>query len=129
MGWLLCKKHPDVKKFGTRVSMADLEADSYIMFQHNNYLSLMFFFSVFLPVFIPWFFWNESFVASFFCAGVFRYITSLHITWLINSAAHSYGMKVKRLFLLMTRSEFNFFALFVCSHSTGKRNEFFLITA
>ncbi|KAG5671196.1 hypothetical protein PVAND_001407 [Polypedilum vanderplanki] len=93
MGWLLCKKHPDVKKFGARVSMADLEADPIIMFQHRHYLKLMLFFSLILPVFIPWYFWGESFWASFLIAGVLRYITSLHITWLINSAAHTYGMK------------------------------------
>jgi stearoyl-CoA desaturase (delta-9 desaturase) len=93
MGWLLCKKHPDVFKFGSRVSMSDLEADKYVMFQHRHFYPIMFFVSIVIPVFIPCYFWNESFWASFLFAGVVRYIYTLHITWLINSAAHTYGMK------------------------------------
>lgn len=93
MGWLLCKKHPDVIKFGKKVSMADLEADPIVMFQHRHFLSLMFICSIIIPVLIPVLFWNENIITSFLFTGVFRYITSLHITWLINSAAHMYGMK------------------------------------
>lgn len=33
IGWLMCKKHPDVKKFGARIDMSDLEADPIVMFQ------------------------------------------------------------------------------------------------
>jgi stearoyl-CoA desaturase (delta-9 desaturase) len=93
MGWLIVRKHPDVIKYGKKVSMADLEADPYIMFQHKHFMNLMYLCAIVIPVFIPWFFWNEPFMTSFLYAGVFRYITSLHITWLINSAAHAYGMK------------------------------------
>lgn len=93
MGWLLCKKHPDVKKFGVKVDMSDLEADPHIMFQHKYYLRLMFVVSIIIPTLIPWLCWGETFKASFFLGSVYRYILSLHITWLINSAAHMYGMK------------------------------------
>ena len=93
MGWLLCKKHPDVKKFGVKVDMSDLETDSDIMFQHNYYLILALFFSAFVPTMIPVIFFDETVITSFFIAGVFRYVISLHFTWLINSAAHMFGMK------------------------------------
>ncbi|KAL7015412.1 hypothetical protein ACKWTF_016442 [Chironomus riparius] len=93
MGWLLCKKHPDVFKFGSRVSMADLEGDKYVMFQHRHFLPIMLVASLVIPVFIPCYFWNESFWSSFLFVGIVRYIFTLHITWLINSAAHTYGMK------------------------------------
>lgn len=33
MGWLMCKKHPDVKDKGKLVDMSDLEADPVVMFQ------------------------------------------------------------------------------------------------
>lgn len=33
MGWLMCKKHPDVVKFGQRVDMSDLENDTFLKFQ------------------------------------------------------------------------------------------------
>lgn len=91
MGWLLCKKHPDVKKFGDKIDMSDLKNDPCVMFQHNHYLVLMVFISFILPAAIPCLLWNETFKASFLNASVFRYILSLHLTWLINSAAHKYG--------------------------------------
>lgn len=33
MGWLMCKKHPDVFKYGSRVDMSDLESDPMLQFQ------------------------------------------------------------------------------------------------
>lgn len=36
MGWLLLKKHPEVKKFGSRVDMSDLENDPALLF-HRTY--------------------------------------------------------------------------------------------
>ncbi|XP_061396928.1 acyl-CoA Delta-9 desaturase-like, partial [Musca vetustissima] len=34
VGWLLCKKHPDVKTKGKTIDMSDLEADPMLMWQH-----------------------------------------------------------------------------------------------
>lgn len=93
MGWLLCKKHPDVMKFGAKVDMSDLANDQYIMFQHRNYLPLTFVASVIIPTLIPWMFFGESLAVGFFFSTVWRYTLSLHLTWLINSAAHMFGMK------------------------------------
>lgn len=33
MGWLLCRKHSDVKNKGATIDMSDLEADPVVMFQ------------------------------------------------------------------------------------------------
>lgn len=33
MGWLMVKKHPDVKKMGSTIDMSDLERDALVMFQ------------------------------------------------------------------------------------------------
>lgn len=35
IGWLMCKKHPDVRKYGGRISMKDLEDDPILRFQHK----------------------------------------------------------------------------------------------
>jgi stearoyl-CoA desaturase (Delta-9 desaturase) len=35
MGWLMCKKHPDVRKYGARVDMSDLEAEPILKFQEK----------------------------------------------------------------------------------------------
>ena len=45
-----------------------------------------------LPTLIPHLFWGESLTTAYFMAVV-RYVAVLHFTWLVNSAAHFYGMK------------------------------------
>ena len=35
MGWLMCKKHPDVKKYGAKVDMSDLENDPLLLLQRK----------------------------------------------------------------------------------------------
>jgi stearoyl-CoA desaturase (delta-9 desaturase) len=35
MGWLLVKKHPDVRDKGKTVDMSDLEKDFVVVFQHR----------------------------------------------------------------------------------------------
>ena len=94
--------------------MADLDADPYVMFQHKHYMNLMYVSSILIPVAIPMICWNETFLASFFFAGVFRYIISLHITWLINSAAHTYAT-INALMLKCQIDDFLFLFLFYAS--------------
>lgn len=35
MGWLMCKKHPDVKKYGAKIDMSDIEAEPVLQFQRK----------------------------------------------------------------------------------------------
>lgn len=93
MGWLMMKKHPQVLIKGKNVDITDLKRDPVVMFQHNHYLKLCFLFSLFLPVFIPWFCWGENPVVAFYILFVFRYVVTLHSTWVVNSAAHLWGEK------------------------------------
>lgn len=93
MGWLMMKKHPQVFIKGKNVDVSDLYNDPVVMFQHRHYLPLCFLFSVFLPTFIPWCFWGESLSVAFFVLFLFRYIMTLHSTWLVNSAAHLWGSR------------------------------------
>lgn len=93
IGWLLCKKHPDVKKYGAKVDMSDLASDKYIMFQHRHYLPIALLASAIIPTLVSFYFLGESFAVAFFMTSFWRYTLSLHLTWLINSAAHMYGMK------------------------------------
>ncbi|CAG9865307.1 unnamed protein product [Phyllotreta striolata] len=92
VGWLLCRKHPEVKVKGKSIDMADLEEDPILAFQHKYYLALMPFACFIIPTFIPMYYWNETFVNSF-SANIFRYVFTLNATWLVNSAAHIYGHK------------------------------------
>lgn len=35
IGWLMCRKHPDVKKFGAKVDMSDVESDPICQWQRE----------------------------------------------------------------------------------------------
>lgn len=35
VGWLLCKKHPDIMEKGKGIDMSDLKANPIVMFQHR----------------------------------------------------------------------------------------------
>ena len=88
----MCKKHPDVRKYGARVDMSDLEADPWLRFQQKYYTILMPLCSFALPVFITCYFAGDCFFAAFY-GNLFRWTLTLHITWLTNSASHMWGAK------------------------------------
>ena len=92
MGWLLCRKHPDVISMGSKIDISDLKEDPIIMFQHKHYLKLAFLANIVIPTLIPVIFWQESFWTSY-AIGILRYTIVLHNTWLVNSAAHLWGNK------------------------------------
>jgi len=92
MGWLLVRKHPAVIKAGKTIDMADLERDPIVMFQHKHYIPCFLMAAFILPTLIPNLLWGESLTTAYFMSVV-RYVAVLHFTWLVNSAAHFYGMK------------------------------------
>ncbi|CAH0558582.1 unnamed protein product [Brassicogethes aeneus] len=93
MGWLMLKKHKDVSTKGKTVDLSDLEADPVVMFQKKYYLILMPIACFVIPAAVPWYFWGETWWNSWHTAGILRYTVSLNGTWLVNSAAHIWGMK------------------------------------
>ncbi|KAG6802476.1 acyl-CoA Delta-9 desaturase [Apis cerana] len=93
IGWLLCKKHPDIKEKGKRIDISDLEKNRILAFQKKYYLILMPLFCFVLPTIIPVYGWNETWSNSYFVATVLRYVFVLNMTWLVNSAAHIFGNK------------------------------------
>ncbi|XP_017026614.3 acyl-CoA Delta-9 desaturase [Drosophila kikkawai] len=93
VGWLLCKKHPDVKEKGKGLDLSDLRADRILMFQRKHYYVMMPLACFILPTVIPKMCWDESLMCSWFVATMFRWCFQLNMTWLVNSAAHKYGGK------------------------------------
>ena len=91
VGWLLMKKHPQVIIKGQQIDMSDLKNDPVVMFQHRYFNLMAFIMAFLLPMFVPWYFWEENLVNCFYFAVVLRYVTLLHATWLVNSAAHLWG--------------------------------------
>lgn len=57
------------------------------------YYLLYVIFAVIVPVAIPCLLWGESLLNSFLISYIQRYITTLHVTWFINSSAHMFGDK------------------------------------
>lgn len=91
MGWLMCKKHPDVKEKGKGVDVSDLEADPILRFQRKHYLKLILLITFIIPAMVPVHFWGEGVWTSLFVCVFMRYCWTLNATWLVNSAAHLWG--------------------------------------
>merc|ERR1712107_155553 len=92
MGWLFVKKHPDVMKAGAQLNFDDLKADPCVMFQKKLDPWFSFFMCFAFPGLVATL-WGDSFMNGYWVAGGVRYIFVLHSTWLVNSAAHLYGMR------------------------------------
>jgi len=93
MGWLLVRKHPDVKSKGKNIDISDLLNDPVCVWQRKVYLPAMLFLCYVFPTIVPMWCWGESFQHAYFIPAVLRYIAELNATWLVNSAAHMYGNK------------------------------------
>ncbi|GAB1302459.1 Stearoyl-CoA desaturase 4 [Apodemus speciosus] len=92
VGWLLVRKHPAVKEKGGKLDMSDLKAEKLVMFQRRCYkpaVTLIFI----LPTLVPWHFWGETFRHSLLISTFLRHVILLNFTWLVNSAAHLYGLR------------------------------------
>ncbi|XP_076673441.1 acyl-CoA Delta-9 desaturase-like [Andrena cerasifolii] len=92
-GWLMCKKHPDVKEKGKGVDISDLEKNPVLVFQKRYYMVLMPLLCFVMPTVVPVLCWNETWSNGFYVLAVMRYIITLNATWLVNSVAHLYGNK------------------------------------
>ncbi|KAG6802466.1 acyl-CoA Delta(11) desaturase isoform X1 [Apis mellifera caucasica] len=92
IGWLLVRKHSDVIKKGATVDMSDLEKDPIVVFQRRLFYVLMPLLCFVIPVGVPCYFWNEQFINSWY-NNLARYVFCLNMTWLVNSAAHMWGMR------------------------------------
>ncbi|XP_066535347.1 stearoyl-CoA desaturase b [Hoplias malabaricus] len=93
IGWLLVRKHPEVIEKGRRLDLSDLKADGVVMFQKRYYKLSVVVMCFLVPTIVPWYLWGESFWVAFLVPGLLRYTLVLNATWLVNSAAHMWGMR------------------------------------
>jgi len=93
IGWLLCKKHPEVIAKGKGLDISDLKNDPVLRFQRKYYMLLMPIACFLLPTIIPVYCWGETWTNSWFVATMCRWVFILNVTWLVNSAAHKWGDK------------------------------------
>ncbi|XP_076389880.1 acyl-CoA Delta-9 desaturase isoform X1 [Megachile rotundata] len=93
MGWLLCRKHPDISEKGKGIDLSDLKNNRILAFQKKYYKYLMPLMCFIMPTVVPVVGWNETWSNAYFVAAILRYVFCLNMTWLVNSAAHLYGFK------------------------------------
>ena len=93
VGWLLTRKHPELKRKGKSLYYSDLYSDPVLVFQRDYFPFLTILMCYVFPAFVPWYFWNTSFSTAFFCCSILRYVLLLNATWCVNSAAHMWGNK------------------------------------
>ncbi|XP_076686921.1 acyl-CoA Delta-9 desaturase isoform X2 [Andrena cerasifolii] len=90
IGWLMMKRHPAVKVYGSKVNMDDIAADPVIKFFDKYYEIIMLSMCFVLPTLVPVYVWGETWYISIH-AGIIRYVWSLHATFIVNSFAHMWG--------------------------------------
>ncbi|XP_055381758.1 uncharacterized protein LOC129612239 [Condylostylus longicornis] len=93
IGWLMIKKHPEVTIKGKLVDMSDLQADPIVMFQDKYYYIIMPLFGFILPPIPAWYFFGYDFYHSILIVSVLRWMYTLNVAFLVNSAAHLSGPK------------------------------------
>jgi stearoyl-CoA desaturase (delta-9 desaturase) len=88
MGWLL-----ETKPRRTDIpSLADLEADSVVMFQKRWYPYMAHVIGFGVPaVYGMW--WGHTLWNAYLYFGVLRWVLLLHLTWCVNSVAHLWGVR------------------------------------
>ena len=91
IGWLLLKKHPDVLYQGNNMDLSDLLDDPVVRFQKYLHPWFALFMCMGMPTIVASYGWNESILNGFLVPGALRYTMGLHMTFLVNSAAHVYG--------------------------------------
>ncbi|CAG9133569.1 unnamed protein product [Plutella xylostella] len=110
VGWLLVKKHPEVRRRGKLIDMSDIRNNPVLDFQKRYAIPLVLTLTFILPAFIPWYFWGETLNSSWHVATMFRYVTGLNLTFLVNSAAHFFGYKPYDKSIMPAQNKFVAFA-------------------
>ncbi|XP_076753751.1 acyl-CoA Delta-9 desaturase [Xylocopa sonorina] len=90
IGWLMVKRHPAVKEYGSKIDMSDIAADPVIQFFDKYYEFIMIWLCFVFPTLVPVYGWRETWFVSV-SAVIIRYVWSLHATFAVNSFAHMWG--------------------------------------
>ena len=87
IGWML--REYQVHRYADYSNCRDLQKDSVVMWQHNNYLKIMLCANFGIPLLLGWI--NGDIWGMLLLAGVFRLVVVHHVTFFINSLAHIWG--------------------------------------
>ncbi|KAJ9593734.1 hypothetical protein L9F63_014707, partial [Diploptera punctata] len=92
IGWLLVRKHPDVRNKGRVVDMSDLDKDFVVVWQKRYYAVLMPLLTFILPTLLPIYLWGVEPWTAWYIT-MMRWIIIVNGTWCVNSVAHLWGSK------------------------------------
>ncbi|XP_063362772.1 acyl-CoA Delta-9 desaturase [Cydia amplana] len=106
VGWLVLTPHPAVedRRAAFRLTSRDLDSDPVVAWQKKYFIPLFALLNVILPVWIPWYCWDELLVNSFVVSFVTRFTITLNIAFCVNSFAHLWGNKPYDRFIKSTES-------------------------
>ncbi|KAH0567426.1 acyl-CoA Delta(11) desaturase-like [Cotesia glomerata] len=93
VGWLVMKENPEIRQRRAEVNMSDVLADPVVRFFEKHHVPLKILLAFVIPIFIPVYFFNQSFKWSLISQLLIRYPLNLNITWTINSFAHKFGYR------------------------------------
>jgi stearoyl-CoA desaturase (delta-9 desaturase) len=83
VGWLLCKKHPEVLLQGKKVDMSDLSNDPILLFQQKYFIPLALILNFIFPTLSVLYLGDSLEVAWY--GNIFRYVLGLNLVWCVNS--------------------------------------------
>lgn len=89
IGWLIHGNDKKEKEEINKTDITDLEKNRILKIQHD-YFTLLWIMVNILIILIPFVFWKEGIINSFFINSI-RIIFGLHNTYFVNSATHYYG--------------------------------------
>ncbi|KAL4715562.1 hypothetical protein ACJJTC_009188 [Scirpophaga incertulas] len=95
IGWLVLTPHPAVenRRVVLRDTSTDLLADPVVRIQKILFIPLFGLLNIVIPVWVPWYCWQESLFNSFVISFVTRFTITLNIAFCVNSFAHLWGNK------------------------------------
>nr|ADP21587.1 fatty-acyl CoA Z/E11-desaturase [Yponomeuta evonymella] len=112
VGWLLVRKHKEVKRRGKLIDLSDIENNPVLSFQKKYAIPLVSLVTFVMPTVIPMYFWGENLTNAWHVATLYRYVFVLNATFLVNSAAHYWGYKPYEKSILPSQNHFvSLFAL------------------
>lgn len=91
MGWVMVRKHPEVRRQGAKIRVDDLLDDPVVVFQKKHYRLIVLVMCYVVPTAIGHAMGSSW--TGFWVGGVFRHVWLLHMTWCVNSVGHFFGYK------------------------------------
>ncbi|CAG5030591.1 unnamed protein product [Parnassius apollo] len=92
IGWLLTRKHSELKRLSKTIYMDDIYNNPVLRFQKKYAGPVIGSCCFILPTLIPMYFWNET-LNSAWHLTMLRFVLNIHAISLVNSVAHKWGYR------------------------------------